>query len=74
MAPFCTHSITLNTPLPLIVVIFMGIAERIKEIEDEMARTQKNKATEFHMGQLKAKLAKLRTQLLEPAGKGGKTG
>ena len=42
----------------------MGIAERIKEIEDEMARTQKNKATEFHMGQLKAKLAKLRTQLL----------
>ena len=48
----------------LIVVIVMGNAERIKEIEDEMARTQKNKATEFHMGQLKAKLAKLRTQLL----------
>lgn len=32
-----------------------------------MARTQKNKATEYHLGQLKAKLAKLRTQLQEPA-------
>lgn len=24
----------------------MGVAEKIKEVEDEMARTQKNKATE----------------------------
>ena len=31
-----------------------------------MSRTQKNKATEYHLGTLKAKLAKLRTQLLEP--------
>uniref|UniRef100_A0A3Q7J9P9 OBG-type G domain-containing protein n=1 Tax=Solanum lycopersicum TaxID=4081 RepID=A0A3Q7J9P9_SOLLC len=44
----------------------MGIVERIKEIEAEMARTQRNKATEYHLGQLKAKIAKLRTQLLEP--------
>ena len=43
----------------------MGILERIKEIEAEMARTQKNKATEYHLGTLKAKLAKLRSQLLE---------
>lgn len=43
----------------------MGILERIKEIEQEMARTQKNKATEYHLGLLKSKLAKLRSQLLE---------
>lgn len=51
----------------------MGIQEKIKEVEAEMARTQKNKATEYHLGQLKAKLAKLRTQLqTENAGpKGG---
>uniref|UniRef100_H3G882 OBG-type G domain-containing protein n=1 Tax=Phytophthora ramorum TaxID=164328 RepID=H3G882_PHYRM len=43
----------------------MGIIDRIKEIEDEMKRTQINKATEGHLGRLKAKLAKLRTELLE---------
>lgn len=50
----------------------MGIGDKVKEIEDEIARTQKNKATEYHIGQLKAKLAKYRTQLLEPSTKGGK--
>jgi hypothetical protein len=35
-----------------------------------MARTQKNKATEYHLGLLKAKLAKLRTELMD-GGKGG---
>jgi hypothetical protein len=49
----------------------MGIVERIKEIEAEIARTQKNKATEHHLGGLKAKLAKLRSQLLEPKGGSG---
>lgn len=52
----------------------MGIAEKIQEIKDEMAKTQKNKATEYHLGTLKAKLAKLRSQLTEPdkgSAKGG---
>jgi small GTP-binding protein len=51
----------------------MGIQDKIKEIEAEMARTQKNKATNYHLGTLKAKLAKLRTQLQEESG-GAKTG
>ncbi|KAK6904432.1 hypothetical protein I203_105245 [Kwoniella mangroviensis CBS 8507] len=50
----------------------MGIVEKIEEIEKEMARTQKNKATEYHLGLLKAKLAKYRAQLLEPEKKGPK--
>jgi ribosome-interacting GTPase 1 len=36
-----------------------------------MAKTQKNKATSFHLGQLKAKLAKLKRELLTPSGGGG---
>jgi len=36
-----------------------------------MARTQKNKATSFHLGQLKAKIAKLKKELLAPASSGG---
>ncbi|KAG1757275.1 P-loop containing nucleoside triphosphate hydrolase protein [Suillus lakei] len=52
----------------------MGIVEKIKEIEEEMARTQKNKATEYHLGLLKAKLARYRAQLLEPASKSGPAG
>ncbi len=52
----------------------MGILEKISEIEKEIARTQKNKATEYHLGTLKAKLAKYRSQLLEPTGKKGEKG
>jgi ribosome-interacting GTPase 1 len=36
-----------------------------------MARTQKNKATNYHLGTLKAKLAKLRSELLIEQGGGG---
>lgn len=39
-----------------------------------MARTQKNKATSGHLGLLKARLAKLRRELIEPKGGGGGTG
>ena len=64
----------------------MGILEKIAEIEHEISRTQKNKgilkyvvniklslllATEYHLGLLKAKLAKYRAQLLEPTTKAG---
>lgn len=46
-------------------------ADKIKEVELEMARTQKNKATSFHLGQLKAKLARLKRELLTPSSGGG---
>lgn len=48
----------------------MSTEQKIAEIELEMARTQKNKATEYHMGLLKAKLAKLKRQLIDQATKG----
>ncbi|KAH6955405.1 P-loop containing nucleoside triphosphate hydrolase protein [Fusarium tricinctum] len=50
----------------------VNITEKIKEIEEEMKRTQK-----YHLGLLKGKLARLRAQLLEPgpgAGGGGGSG
>ncbi|VVB66144.1 Fe(2+) transporter FeoB [Candidatus Gugararchaeum adminiculabundum] len=48
----------------------MGVHEKIREIEEEMARTQVNKATERHLGLLKAKLAKLKKEII--GGKGSK--
>ncbi len=36
-----------------------------------MSRTQKNKATNAHLGLLKAKLAKLKRELINPKGGGG---
>lgn len=53
----------------------MGLLERRKSIEDEIARTQKNKKTEYHIGRLKGQLARIKTELLENAARaGGKTG
>lgn len=54
----------------------MGMTEeqtraKIKEIEDEMARTQKNKATNGHLGLLKARIAKLKSELVTAATAGG---
>ena len=52
----------------------MGMEEKLKELEDEMARTQKNKATEHHIGLLKAKIAKLKREIIAPKKSGIKTG
>lgn len=49
----------------------MSALSKIAEIEAEMARTQKNKATNAHLGILKAKLAKLKREILDPKTSGG---
>ena len=49
----------------------MSVLNKIADIEAEMARTQKNKATMGHIGLLKAKLAKLRRELLTDGSKSG---
>lgn len=52
----------------------MGIAERIEEIEAEIARTQKNKATNAHIGRLKAQIAKCRAEMMAENSKSGPKG
>ena len=47
----------------------MDIPEKIQAIKDEMAKTQINKATEHHVGLLKAKLAKLKREQEESKSK-----
>jgi ribosome-interacting GTPase 1 len=49
----------------------MSTGQKIAEIEAEMARTQKNKATSYHLGLLKAKLAKLKREMIDGASKKG---
>lgn len=49
----------------------MSQLARIMEIEADMARTQKNKATAKHLGLLKAKLSKLKSEMLANSSKGG---
>lgn len=48
-----------------------GIEDRIKDIEEELRKTEYNKATEHHIGILKAKLAKLQAEASERHSGGG---
>jgi len=52
----------------------MGLQEKLKELEDELGRTQKNKATEYHIGILKSKIAQIRRELLSPRKHGASAG
>lgn len=49
----------------------MGIADDIKAIEEEIAKTKYNKATQGHIGKLKAKLARMRDEQVKRAAAGG---
>ncbi len=48
------------------------IEKQIKDLEDEIFNTQKNKATEHHIGKLKAKIARLRQEVDKRKSAGGK--
>ncbi|MBW3023203.1 50S ribosome-binding GTPase, partial [Candidatus Woesearchaeota archaeon] len=52
---------------------FDSVNAQIKELEDEIKKTQYNKATQHHIGLIKAKIARLREKLESRAG-GGKKG
>lgn len=53
----------------------MGINEDIQEVEEEIKKTPYNKATSHHVGKLKAKLARLRDEVVKKsASKGGGEG
>lgn len=50
------------------------LEQRIKEIEEEIAKTPKNKGTEKHLSKLKSKLALLKEQLKKKRSKGSSIG
>lgn len=49
----------------------MSIEDKIKEIEEEIKNTKYNKATQHHIGKLKAKLAQLKEEMLKRSASGG---
>ena len=52
----------------------MGLEEEIEAIEEEIASTPYNKATEAHIGRLKSKLAEKKEKLQNQSSAGGGTG
>ena len=61
--------------MPNLSVLVATISNNVKNFcQLQMARTQKNKATAHHLGLLKARLAKLRRELITPKGGGGVQG
>jgi hypothetical protein len=57
--------------LVILIIIMASIDEQIAEIEREIAKTQKNKATEHHIGSLYGKIAKLRELADKRSSQGG---
>ncbi|MBI5159108.1 GTP-binding protein [Candidatus Micrarchaeota archaeon] len=49
----------------------MGLADKIHGVEDELSTTKVHKGTEYHVGLLKAKLAKLKKQASSAKSSGG---
>jgi len=49
-----------------------SLEQQIKDIEDEIFNTQKNKATEHHIGKLKAKIARLKLDVEKRSSQGSK--
>eukprot|EP00971_Amphidinium_carterae_P054576 1075126-Amphidinium_carterae.1 len=49
-----------------------ALLEKIAALEQEIGRTQKNKATAKHLGDLKSKLCAARRELISPEKSGGK--
>ena len=45
----------------------MALEEEMKAVEEEISKTKYNKATEGHLGRLKAKLARLREEVQKKA-------
>lgn len=52
----------------------MGVPEKIAELELELSKTQINKATEHHIGLVKAKIARLKAEVTAKGGGGGPSG
>lgn len=68
------HEFVLCSCFVIILIMFMYMLNLFVCMFLQMARTQKNKATAQHLGLLKARLAKLRRELIAPKGGGGATG